>query len=95
MLAPKKNLALQARWQPLADVVPILGGSGASKTASLAEQALPMVAPMPSVGRVDVGAQGVPSEVVEQPTMAVIPLPTTGRMGLPTALVAPTLVGAM
>ena len=64
-------------------------------TAPPAGQALPTVAPMPSVGWVDTGAQGAPSEVTEQPVMAVIPLLTIGRMGLPTALVAPTVVGVM
>ena len=33
-------------------------------------------------------------EVTEQPVTAVIPLPMTGRTGLLTALVAPTVVGA-
>ena len=40
-------------------------------TASLASRTLHMVAPMSSVGWVDVGAQGVPLEVVEQPVMGV------------------------
>ena len=62
-------------------------------TTSLVGQAPPMVVPVPSVGRADAGAQRVPSEVAEQPTMVAIPLPTTGWMGLLTALVAPTVVG--
>ena len=48
---------------------------------------------MPLVGRANTGAQGVPSEVVEQPVMAAIPLPMMGRMGLPTMLVALTVGG--
>ena len=43
----------------------------------------------------DAGIQWAPSEVVEQPVMAAIPLPMVGRTGLPTALVAPTVVGVM
>jgi len=58
-----------------------------------AGQVQPTVAHVPWVVWLDVGAQGMPSEVAEQPAMAVIPLPTTGRMGLPTALVAPTVAG--
>jgi len=53
-----------------------------------------MVAPVPLVGWVDVGVQGAPSEVAEQLVTAAIPLPTAGRTGLPTALVAPTVAGA-
>ena len=79
-LVPKKSVAIQAR-------------KGPSVTASLAGQAPPVVAPEPSVGQEDTGAQGAPSEVAEQPAMAVIPLPTMGRMGLPTALMALTVVG--
>ena len=62
-------------------------------TTSPAGQALPMVAPMPLVGRVDAGAQGMPSEVVEQLAMAAIPLSMTERTGLQSALMAPTMVG--
>jgi len=65
-LAPKKSVALQARQQPLAGAVPVLGESGASATASSAGQALPMVAPVPSAGRADAAAQGASSEVVVQ-----------------------------
>ena len=54
-----------------------------------------MVVPMPLAGRVDAGAQGTPSEVMEQPAMAAIPLPTMGRMGLPTMLMASNMVGVM
>ena len=39
-------------------------------------------------------AQGAPSEVTEQSVTFAIPLPMAGRMGLPTALVASTVVGA-
>ena len=63
-LAPKKSVALQARQQPLAGAVPVLGESGASATASSAGQALPTVAPVPSAGRADAAAQGVSSEVM-------------------------------
>ena len=49
---------------------------------------------MPSVERAVVGAHETPLEVVEQPAMAVIPLPMIGQMGLPTSLVALTVVGA-
>ena len=91
MLALKKSIALQARRQPSASVAPISGGSNASVTTSLAGQTPPMVAPMPLAGWVDMGAQGMPSEVTEQSVMAVIPLPTMGRTGLPTALVMLTV----
>ena len=93
-LAPKKSIALQSRRQLTVGVMPILGGSGASVTVSPASQALPMVAPMPLAGWADVGIQGAPLEVAEQPVMAAIPLPMVGQMGLPTALVAPTAGGA-
>ena len=65
-LAPKKSVALQARQQPLAGAVPVLGESGASATASSAGQALPTVAPVPSAGRADAAAQGASLEVVVQ-----------------------------
>ena len=48
---------------------------------------------MPLVGQAGVGAVGTPSKVGEQPAMEVIPLPTMGRMELPTALVVPTAAG--
>ena len=54
-----------------------------------------MVVPMPLMGWADVGAQGAPSEVTEQPVMAAIPLPTMGWMELPTTLVTPTVVSVM
>ena len=53
-----------------------------------------MVAPVPLVGRADAGAQGAPSEVVEHPMTAMIPLSTVRQMGLPIVLVAPTAAGA-
>ena len=76
-----------------AGAVPVSGGRGASATASLAGQALPTVAPVPSVGRVDAGAQEMPSEVAEPSAMEVILLPMMGRTGLSTALMAPTVAG--
>ena len=81
--ATKKSVAIQARRRPSPDVALISGGSGAGVIASSASQAPPMVVPMPSVEQADVGAQGAPSEVVEQPVMATIPL-----------LMAPTVAGA-
>ena len=73
--------------------MPISGGSGTSVTASLAGQAPPMVAPVPSAGRANMGVQGAPSEVMEQPVTTAIPLPIVGQMGLSSALMAPTVVG--
>ena len=93
-LVPKKSIALQSRWQPSAGVVPILGGSSASVTMSPTDQDLPMVAPVPLMGQADAGVQGAPSEVTEQPMMAVIPWLTVGQTGLPTVLVTPIVVGA-
>ena len=64
-LALKKSIALQlGRW-PSAGVTPILDQSGASVTVSPTGQASPMVVPVPSVGWVDAGIQGPPSEVAE------------------------------
>ena len=80
VLVLKKNVALQAR-QPSPGIAPISSGSGASMTASPAGRALPTMAPMPSAGRVDTGAQGMASEVAEQQAMAVILLPTMGGWG--------------
>ena len=90
-LAPKKSVALQARRQLSADVAPILGGSGASVTVLLTGQVSPMVAPVPSMGRANVGVQGLPLVVAKRPVIAAIPLPTVGWTGLPTTLVAPTV----
>ena len=95
VLALKKSIALQVRGQLSASVAHILGGSSASMTTSLASQAPPMVVPVPSAGWADAGAQETPSKVTEQPVMAVIPLPMIGRTGLPTVLVASTMVGVM
>ena len=53
------------------------------------------MAPMPSVGWADAGAQGAPLEVAEQPVIVAIPRPTMGQMGLPTTLVALTMAGVM
>ena len=52
-----------------------------------------MVAPMPLVGQVSTEAEGVPSEITEQPTTEAILLPTSKRMELPLTLVAPTAAG--
>ena len=52
-----------------------------------------MVVPVPSAGQAGMGAQGMHLEVVEQPAMEAIPLPTTGQTGLLTALKVPTMVG--
>ena len=49
-LAPKKSVALQARRGPSPDVAPISDKRGAGVTALLADQAPPIVVPMPSVG---------------------------------------------
>ena len=81
VLVPKKSIAIQAR-------------KGPSVTASLADQAPPVVAPVPSVGQTDARAEGAPLAVAEQPAMEVIPLPTLGRTELPLVLVAPFVVGA-
>ena len=86
VLVPKKSIALQLRWQLSAGVMPILGRSGISVTASSAGQTLPTVALVPSVGWTDVGAQGTPLEVTGQLAMVAIPLPMIGQMGLPTAV---------
>ena len=43
MLAPKKTIALQARWGPPNDVAPVLGESEADTTALSAGLALPAV----------------------------------------------------
>ena len=51
------------------------------------------ITPVPSVGLVDVGAQGTPSKVAEHLAMVMITLPTMGKMGLLTMLVALTMVG--
>ena len=64
-------------------------------TVLLAGQAQPTVVLVPLAGWVDAGTQETPSGVVEQPVMAVIPLPMMGRMGLPTTLMVPTMVAAM
>ena len=93
-LAPKKSIALQLRRQPSVGIVPISGISGASVTTSPDGQTPPTVAPVPSAGWADVGVQGAPLEVMEQLVMAAIPLPMAGWTGLPTALMALTVVGA-
>ena len=78
-MAPKKSIAVQLGWQPSTSVVPILDESGANVTTSPAGKAPPTVVPMPLAGRVDVGFQGAPSEVMEHPKMATILLPMVGR----------------
>ena len=54
----------------------------------------PTVTSMPSVAQAGVGAQGMPSDVTEQPAMEAILLPTMGWTELPSTLVAPATVGA-
>ena len=88
-LVPKKSVAIQARQQPSAGVAPVLGGSDASVTVSSVGRATPIVAPVPSAGRVGTDVQGAPSEVTEQPVMAAILLPMVGQTGPSTALMAP------
>ena len=92
-LAPKKSVAIQARRGPSPDVAPVSGESGAGVVASSTGQASPAVVPVPSVGQVVGKAEGVPSEVDEQPAMEAIPLPTSERAELPAALVVSTTVG--
>ena len=62
--------------------------------ASSAGHAPPAVAPMPSVGQVDAGADRAPSGVAEQTTVEVTLPPTLERMELPPTLVVPSMVGA-
>ena len=63
-------------------------------TASSVGHAPPTVAPVPSAGQAGAKAEGMPSEVAKQPATEVIPLPTSERMELSPALLAPTVVGA-
>ena len=49
--------------------------------------------PVPSVGQMIAEAEGLPSEVTEQPAMEAIPLPTSERTELSLALMVPTAVG--
>ena len=93
-LAPEKSVALQAGGTPSPDVAPISGRSGADVVASSAGLALPAVAPMPSAGQIDAGADGAPLGVAEQTTVEVTPPPTSERTELSPALVAPSVVGA-
>ena len=92
-LGPKKSVIIQARRRPSVDITPVLGKSGANVTASLVDQAPPMVAPVPSVGQAGMGARRMPSEVAKELVTEEVPLPTTGRSKLPTALVVPTPAG--
>ena len=78
VLAPKKSVALQVRRQPSAGVMLVLGRSNASVTVLLVGQALPTMAPMPSMGRADAGAQGTPSGAAKKPAMVAIPLSMMG-----------------
>ena len=94
VLAPNKSVDLQARWKPSVGGAPVSSKSDAGVTALPHSHALPTVTPMPSVGQAGIGAQGMPLDVIEQPAMEAIPLQTSGRMELPSALVAPTMVGA-
>ena len=93
-LAPKKSVALQAGQAPSPDVAPISGRSGTNVAASSAGQAPPAVAPMPSAGQADAGADGAPSRVTEQMAAKVTPPPMSERTELPLELVAPSVVGA-
>ena len=94
-LAPKKSVALQAKWVPSLDVAPILGRSGADVAASLAGQAPPAVASVPSVGQAGTEAKEAPSGVTKQAMAEVTLLPTLERMELPPVLVAPSMVGVV
>ena len=53
------------------------------------------MAPVPSVGQADTGADGAPLGVAEQTTAEVTPPPTLERTELSLALVAPSVVGAV
>ena len=75
------------------DVAPISGRSGADVAVSLAGQAPPAMAPVPSVGQAGAGAEEAPSGVTEQTTAEVTPPPTLERMKVPLVLVVPPVVG--
>ena len=92
-LAPNKSVALQAGWAPSPDVAPVLGRSRAIVVASLAGQAPPVVAPVPSASQADVRAEEASSRVTEHMAVEVIPPPTSERTEPPLALVAPSVVG--
>ena len=92
-LAPKKTIALQARWGPPQDVTPTLSKSRAGVIASLAILVLPVVVLVPSAGQAIGKAKEVPSEVAAQPVTKVMPPPTSGRAELSVAPVASTMVG--
>ena len=79
-MVPKKSLALQVRRQPSAGVMPVLGESGASVTASLASLVPHTVVPVPMV-------------VVVQPVMEVIPLLTSEWAELSAAPIVSTTMG--
>ena len=70
-----------------------MGRSRADVAASLADQALHVVALVPSAGQGGAGAEEAPSRVAEQTTAKVNPPPTLERTELPPALVAPSMVG--
>ena len=89
-LVPKKTLALQARRGPPSDVAPISGESEAGAAASSTGLAPQAMVPMPLVGQAIGEAEEAPLEVAAQPTMEVMPLPTSGRAELSTAPVAST-----
>ena len=62
--------------------------------ASSADQALPALALVPSVGQADTGANRAPLGVAEQTTAEVTPPPVSERKEPPLTLVAPSVVGA-
>ena len=70
-----------------------MGRSEADVAASSASQALPAVAPVPSAGQADAGAEGASSGVAEHTTIEVILPPMSERMEPPLMLVAPFVVG--
>ena len=92
-LAPKKTIALQARWGPPPNITPVLGESGADVIASSASLAPPTVVPVPSMGQAVGEAEGAPSEVATQPATEMIPLLTSKQAQLSDAPVVSTTVG--
>jgi len=78
VLVPKKSITLQSRQQSSTGVAPVLGGCGASVIASSDGQTPPMMAPMPSAGHADVGAEEVPSKVTVLPMVSHVPSAADG-----------------
>ena len=54
-----------------------------------------MVAPVPSAGQADAGAEGATVVVAEQMAAEVIPLPSSERIDMPLVFVAPSMVGVV